>query len=77
MMHVLTASRGGSCSQNWQAILSPATDMVGLLRYVLSRRLSLGELGPLSDAFWKRSMMFCSVTFLLRPSRPRWLREMT
>lgn len=41
------------------------------------RRLSLGDPGPLTEAFWKRSMMFCSVTLRLRPSRPRGLSVMT
>lgn len=81
--HVFTASRGGSCSQNWQGTRSSADMALPPVGVALRgrgggrRRLSLGEPGPLNEAFWKRSMMFCSVTLRLRPSRPRGLNVMT
>lgn len=78
--HVLTASWGGSCSQNWQRTGSggvPGLDMAAALTGTSASRSpqasSPGELGgPAEDeARWIRSMMFCKVTLRLSPSSPR------
>lgn len=75
MTQVFTASWAGSWSQNWQRTFS--AEVMLLASNARSRRVSLGELGPLTEAFWNLSMMFWRVTLRLSPSRPRWLSVMT